>query len=55
MTTYAAVILDTDGETFVTVDLRDLSTEKLRALHNEAAVAGDTSMVAVIDSILADR
>jgi hypothetical protein len=52
MTNYTADILDTDGETFVTVDLRDLPTDKLAALRDEAGVAGDSDMVQAIDSIL---
>lgn len=52
MTTYTAEILDTDGETFVTVDLRDLPADKLVALRDEAAVAGDDDMVAAITEII---
>ena len=53
MTSYTAEILDTDGETFVTVDLRDLPADKLAALRDEAGVAGDVEMVATIDEVLA--
>ena len=54
MTTYTADILDTDGETFVTVDLRDLSAGRLAALRDEAGAAGDIEMVVAIDEVLAD-
>lgn len=37
MTNYAADILDADGETFVTVDLRDLPTDKLNGAMSEPA------------------
>lgn len=39
----------------VDVDLRDLSTDRLRALHSEAAAVGDSFMLAGTAAVLAQR
>lgn len=51
-TDYTASIIANPGDDFTTdVDLRTLTSDRLTALRDEAATAGDLELVAVIDSL----
>jgi hypothetical protein len=51
-TIYTASIMDAKGEGLETVDLRNLSADRLEALGNEADAAGDAELSAVIGMML---
>jgi hypothetical protein len=53
MSTYTLYIMGDDS--LIPVDARDLDTDTLHALRDEAGSAGDTEAVATIDAVLAGR
>ena len=55
MTDYTAAIMNAEGTDLETVDLRDISTDRLRALIVEAGQAGDADMVATCEAIIAEE
>jgi hypothetical protein len=54
-TNYTAAIMNAEGTDLETVDLRDIETERLRALIVEAGQAGDAEMVAACKAVIASR
>jgi len=50
---YIASVINAEGTDVETVDLRDLSDQRLELLRSEAAAAGDFNMVRVIGNIFA--
>lgn len=52
---WEADIMDASGEDLITVDLRTLDDDKLRALRKDAWLHGDTEMVHTIDRLLKER
>lgn len=55
MTDYTAAIMNAEGTDLETVDLRDIPTDRLRALIVEAGQAGDADMVATCEAVIASR
>ena len=57
MTDYTAAIMNAEGTDLETVDLRDISTDRLRALIAEAEAlgGGDPDMVATCEAVIASR
>ncbi len=49
---YDASIMNAERDGLEDVDLRTVDTDRLHTLREEAGVAGDTEMVATIDSII---
>jgi hypothetical protein len=52
---YSADVLDADGDGLVTIDVRTLPADRLRALHAEAAAAGDDELTDTIAELLRGR